>query len=74
MKPCTKIKHLTRKAAEKAAHRMFESTGSKCLVYKCEKCHGWHIGRPSMYKNPDLYNQNVNKLFENIGVKNGKRP
>ena len=26
------------------------------------------VGRPSMYKNPDLYNQNVNKLFERIGV------
>ena len=68
MKPCTKVKHLNRKAAEKAAHRMFESTGSKCLVYKCPKCHHWHIGRPSMYKNPDLYNQNVNKLFERTGV------
>ena len=68
MKPCTKVKHHTRKAAEMAAHRMYETSGSVCLAYKCPKCHGWHIGRPSMYKNPDLYNQNVNKLFERIGV------
>ena len=68
MKTCTKVKHLTRKAAQIAANKMYERTGSVCTVYKCEKCHRWHIGRPSMYKNPDIYNQNVNKLFERAGA------
>ena len=68
MKECRKVKHLTRKSAKIAANKMYEQTGSKCLVYKCPKCHGWHIGRPSAYKNPDIYNQNVNKLFERTGV------
>ena len=67
MKPCTKLKHRTRKAAETAANRMYERCGSVCLVYRCPKCHAWHIGRPNAYKNPDIYNQNVNKLFERIG-------
>ena len=68
MKECRKVKHLTRKSAKIAANKMYEQTGSKCLVYKCPKCHGWHIGSPSAYKNPDIYNQNVNKLFERTGV------
>jgi len=59
--PCIKIKHATRREAEKAAkvHR-----DRKLNAYLCSSCHAWHIGHGELGRRSS-YKFSLNRRFVN---------
>ena len=50
VRACHKVRHATRRLAEKHAEGLRKRTGSTCWPYVCEFCGGWHVGHT--YKAP----------------------
>lgn len=66
-----KIKHKSYNFAKIALKELRKQKGLTSIVYKCNKCGYYHIGKPSFKQNPYMFLKNINILIDEQNKKLG---
>ena len=56
---CWKKCHKTRDGALIAQKILYEKKNIVGSVYKCKRCGFWHVGRPHLKDNPNVFWENI---------------